>query len=189
LKKELEAAEEAAGWLVTETDLEVKLALMRQCGDEAKHYRLIEKRLEALGVDVRKLAPLASGYSPMFTYLMGLGSTVERIAAGPFAREALAKILNDAFIELCEARGDVETAALYRDVIQPDEAHHHELEEGSSRASPSPMMIASRRGTPRSDARDRRGGPGAGAPQGDHARAGLLIAAAFFSAVRRCTRT
>src|SRR5262245_46195567 len=49
LKNELEAAEEAAIWLTSERDVEVKLALMRQCGDEAKHYRLIEARLAALG--------------------------------------------------------------------------------------------------------------------------------------------
>jgi uncharacterized ferritin-like protein (DUF455 family) len=29
----------------------VELALARQAGDEAKHYRLIEKRLGELGVD------------------------------------------------------------------------------------------------------------------------------------------
>lgn len=127
LKKELEAAEEAAGWLVSEADLEVKLALMRQCGDEAKHYRLIEARLRELGVDTSKLAPLASGYSPMFKFLMSLGSTIERVAAGPFAREALAEVLNEEFIKLCDDRGDLETAKLYRDVIQPDEAHHHGL--------------------------------------------------------------
>jgi hypothetical protein len=31
------------------------------------------------------------------------------------------------FIEYCEAKGDSETAKLYRDVIQPDEGHHHDL--------------------------------------------------------------
>ena len=45
LKKELEASEEAALWMTREDDVEVKLALARQCGDEAKHYRLIEARL------------------------------------------------------------------------------------------------------------------------------------------------
>jgi hypothetical protein len=41
LKKELEAAEEAAVWMASERDVDVKLALARQCGDEARHYRLI----------------------------------------------------------------------------------------------------------------------------------------------------
>jgi hypothetical protein len=42
LKNELEAAEEAAIWLASEKDVDVKLALARQCGDEASHYRLIQ---------------------------------------------------------------------------------------------------------------------------------------------------
>ncbi len=57
----------------------------------------------------------------------GLKSTVERIAAGPFAREAIARVRNEQFIELCEQLGDNGTARLYRDVIQPEEIHHHEL--------------------------------------------------------------
>jgi hypothetical protein len=127
LKKELEASEEAALWLTTEDDVDVKLALARQCGDEAKHYRLIEGRLRELGVDTGKIAPLAEGYSPMFKFLKGLATTVERVAAGQFAREALAQVHNQVFIEYCEAQGDLETARLYREVIQPDEGHHHEM--------------------------------------------------------------
>lgn len=127
LKNELEAAEEAAIWLTSERDVEVKLALARQCGDEAKHYRLIEARLMALGEDTRKLDPLAQGYSPMFEYLRTLNTTVERIAAGQFTREALAQTRNQVFIDWCEQQGDAETARLYREVIQPDEGFHHEL--------------------------------------------------------------
>ena len=127
LKNELEASEEAALWMTTERDVEVKLALARQCGDEARHYRLIEERLRALGVDVASIDPLAAGYSPMFEFLRGLDTTVERVAAGQFTREALAQVRNDVFAEHCAAQGDAETARLYRDVIGPDEAHHHAL--------------------------------------------------------------
>lgn len=127
LKKELEASEEAALWMTTETDVEVKLALARQCGDEAKHYRLIEERLSEMGVDTGKLSPLSDGYSPMFKFLKTLETTVERVAAGQYAREALAKVYNDVFIQFCVSKGDEKTAALYRDVIQPDEGHHHHL--------------------------------------------------------------
>ena len=127
LKNELEAAEEAAIWLTSERDVDVKLALMRQCGDEAKHYRLIEARLAALGQDTTGFDPLAQGYSPMFEYLRTLGTTGERLAAGQFTREALAKTRNQVFIDWCEERGDTETAKLYRDIIQPDEGFHHEL--------------------------------------------------------------
>ncbi len=126
LKKELEASEEAALWMQDEADIEVKLVLARQCGDEAKHYRLIEARLRELGVDTDALRESPSGpKSPMYQFLASLGSTVERVAAGQFTREALAGVQNRVFIEYCEAKGDEATARLYRDVIQPDEAHHH----------------------------------------------------------------
>jgi hypothetical protein len=127
LKNELEAAEEAAIWLASERDVPVKLALARQCGDEAKHYRLIEARLRELGADTGGFDPLAQGYSPIFDYLRSLETTAERLAAGPFAREALAQTRNEVFIEWCERQGDVDTAQLYREVVQPDEAYHHEL--------------------------------------------------------------
>jgi bacterioferritin (cytochrome b1) len=127
LKNELEASEEAALWMVDERDVQVKLALARQCGDEAKHYRLIEDRLRALGRDPAALDPLAAGYSPMYAYLRDLKTTVERLAAGQFAREAIAKVRNEVFADFCQQSGDAETAKLYRDIILPDEGHHHEL--------------------------------------------------------------
>jgi len=127
LKNEIEATEIAARWLVTTDDLEVKLALARQVGDEAKHYRMIADRLRALGFAATTFDPLARGYGPLFTYLDTLGTAAERVAAGQFTREAIAVVKNRQFIEFCEAAGDRETAALYRDVIEPDERHHHEL--------------------------------------------------------------
>jgi hypothetical protein len=125
LKNEIEATECAAGWIGATREMDVKLALARQAGDEAKHYRLIEKRLAELGVD-------ASGFDPaprsaMLQYLASLETTVERVAAGQFTREALALVRNEEFVRFCVARGDEATAAMYRDVIQPDERHHHEL--------------------------------------------------------------
>src|SRR5215831_698079 len=52
LRNELEAAEVAAVWLASTDELDVKLALARQCGDEAKHYVWIEERLHQLGDDL-----------------------------------------------------------------------------------------------------------------------------------------
>lgn len=127
LRNEIEASEIAALWMATTPEIDVKLALARQVGDEAKHYRLIQERLTALGVAAASINPLAQGYSPLFEYLRGLGSTVERVAAGQFTREAIAMIRNRHFIDFCEARGDAQTAALYREIVQPDETHHHEL--------------------------------------------------------------
>jgi hypothetical protein len=127
LKNELEATEIAAWWLVDTPELDVKMALARQCGDEARHFRLINERLNALAIDTTGIDPRSGGYTPLFEYLKGLRGTVERVAAGQFTREALALVRNQAFIEFCEASGDSITAALYRDVIQPDEKHHHDL--------------------------------------------------------------
>ncbi|MBM3222537.1 MAG: ferritin-like domain-containing protein [Candidatus Tectomicrobia bacterium] len=127
LKNELEATELAARWLVSTEDVDIKIALARQAGDEAKHYRLIADHLRALGVDLTTFDPLAQGYGPLFHYLDALTDPVERIAAGQFTREAIAVVKNQQFIDWCEAGGHTQTAALYRDIIQPDEAYHHQL--------------------------------------------------------------
>jgi len=127
LRNEIEATEIAARWLVTTDDVDVKLALARQVGDEAKHYRMIADRLRALGFDARSFDPLAKGYGPLFNYLDTLKTTVERVAAGQFTREAIAVVKNRQFIEFCDHAGDRETASMYRDVIEPDERYHHEL--------------------------------------------------------------
>jgi hypothetical protein len=127
LKNELEATEIAARWLVSTEDVEVKLALARQVGDEAKHYRMIADRLRALAIDLVGFNPLGKGWGPLFSYLDSLTTTVERVAAGQFTREAIAVVKNRQFIEFCERAGDRDTASLYRDVIEPDERYHHEL--------------------------------------------------------------
>ena len=127
LKNELEATECAAAWIATTPEVSVKLALARQAGDEAKHYKLIQKRLAELGVDTKALDPLAGGKSPLLSYLLELQGTVARIAAGQFTREALAVVRNAEFIKYCRSVGDEATAELYEGIIQPDETHHHEL--------------------------------------------------------------
>ncbi len=127
LKNELEATELAARWLVSTADVDIKLALARQAGDEAKHYRLIVEHLHELGIDLHGFDPLAQGYGPLFNYLDTLTDPVERIAAGQFTRESIAVVKNQQFIEWCEANGHQATADLYRNTIQPDEAYHHRL--------------------------------------------------------------
>ncbi len=127
LKNELEATECAAHWIATTPEVKVKLALARQAGDEAKHYKLIQKRLSEMGIDTSTLDPLASGRSPLLSYLLGLSGTVARVAAGQLTREALALVRNAEFIRYCRAVGDEDTARLYEEIIQPDETHHHEL--------------------------------------------------------------
>jgi len=59
LKNELEAAELAAYWIPSTPEVDVKLALARQAGDEARHYHLIEKHLESMGVNLAGFNPAA----------------------------------------------------------------------------------------------------------------------------------
>ena len=127
LKNEIEATEIAARWLVATDEARVKLAFARQVGDEARHFRLIADRLKELGFDPEAIDPLADGFGPLFRYLDSLTTTVERVAAGQFTREAIAVVKNRQFIDFCERVGDKATASLYREVIEPDERYHHEL--------------------------------------------------------------
>jgi 1,2-phenylacetyl-CoA epoxidase catalytic subunit len=127
LKNELEAAELAAHWIPSTPEVEVKLALARQAGDEARHYHLIQDHLEGLGVDLNGFNPAADGYGPMFNLLQGLNSTIERVAGAHFTREALALKKNEQFMAFCERAGLAETAELYRNQIQPDEGWHVDL--------------------------------------------------------------
>ncbi len=127
LKSELEASELAALWMPSTPEVDAKMCLALQCGDEMKHYGLISERLRQLGCDPAGFDPLADGHSPLYQYLRGLRTTVERIAGGPFASEAIAQVRNRQFVALCRSLGDHQTADLYEDIIQPEEAHHHHL--------------------------------------------------------------
>lgn len=125
LKSELEASDIAALWMSTTVELDAKLGLARQCGDEAKHFELIQQRLEELGAPARGWNPVAHGYSPLYHYLRTLHSTIERLAAGQFAREGIAQKRNRQFIAWLEQIGDEPTARLYREIVQPEEDAHH----------------------------------------------------------------
>lgn len=127
LTGELEASELAGYWLPTTPELDAKRVLAEQCGDEMHHYQLISRRLEELGEDLSAFDPLAEGYSPLQQYLQGLNTTVERIAGGPFAREAIAEVRNAQFVEFCRAAGDEATAEMYEKIIQPEEVGHHRM--------------------------------------------------------------
>lgn len=125
LTSELEASEIAAYWLPTTPEIDAKTVLAEQCADEIRHYNLITGRLEELGEDLSGFDPLAHGYSPLHQYLRSLRTTVERIAAGPFACEAVAEVRNAQFIDFCHSVGDAGTARLYERIIHPEEIHHH----------------------------------------------------------------
>lgn len=124
LANEINVSELAAAWMPSTRELDVKLAFARQAGDEAGHFQLVADRLTALGFDVASFAPTDN---PMFQYLRGLTTTVERIAAGLFTLESLAYGVNENFMAFCERRGDAETVRIYREYIQPDEQAHQQL--------------------------------------------------------------
>jgi uncharacterized ferritin-like protein (DUF455 family) len=124
LANEINVSELAAAWMPTTPEIEVKLAFARQAGDEAGHFQLVAERLTALGFDVASFAPTDN---PLFQYLRGLTTTVERIAAGLFTLESIAYSVNENFMALCDQRGDAETVRIYREYIQPDEQAHQRL--------------------------------------------------------------
>ena len=126
LRSELEAAEVAGSWMPQTHEVDGKTLFALQCGDEMRHYQLIADRLRELGQDPDAFDPVADGYSPLYHYLRGLRSTIERAAAGPFTCEAIARVRNRQFIAFCRSAGDEATARLYEEVIQPEEVHHHE---------------------------------------------------------------
>ena len=124
LANEINVSELAAAWMPSTRELDVKLAFARQAGDEAGHFQLVADRLAALGFDV---ASFAQTDNPMFQYLRGLTTTVERIASGLFTLESIAYGVNENFMAFCERRGDAETVRIYREYIQPDERAHQQL--------------------------------------------------------------
>ena len=125
LTNEVNVAELAALWVATTPELDVKLAFARQAGDEANHFNLVAARLTALGFDTSTYTPPAP--NALFEYMRGLATTIERLAAGLYALEAIAYAVNENFMAFCEARGDHETVRIYREYIQPDERAHQQL--------------------------------------------------------------
>ena len=124
LANEINVSELAALWMPSTAELDVKLAFARQAGDEAGHFVLVADRLAALGFDT---SSFAAQTTPMFDYLRGLTSTVERVAASLFTLESIAYGVNENFMALCARRGDTETVRIYREYIQPDEQAHQQL--------------------------------------------------------------
>jgi hypothetical protein len=122
LREEIEAAEIAALWLTDEPDLDLRLGLARQVGDEARHFELLGERLRQLGTDPHA-DPRTRAHGPAFRYLKGLQTPAERLAAG-LSREAAARVRNGLLAEVADARGDEVTAGLCRAGMGEDEAGH-----------------------------------------------------------------
>jgi uncharacterized ferritin-like protein (DUF455 family) len=125
LANEISVSELAAVWMPSTQEVDVKIALARQAGDEAGHFQLVADRLAALSFDIAGFQP--PGANSLFDYLRGLSTTVERIAAGLFTLESIAYGVNENFVAFCYQQGDVETVRIYREYIQPDEQRHQQL--------------------------------------------------------------
>jgi uncharacterized ferritin-like protein (DUF455 family) len=125
LVNEISVSELAAVWMPSTPEVDVKLAFARQAGDEAGHFQLVSERLAALEFDAARFQPPKD--SPLFQYLKGLATTIERVAAGLFTLESIAYSVNENFIAFCQQQGDAETVRIYREFIQPDERAHQEL--------------------------------------------------------------
>ena len=125
LASEIGVSELAALWMTSTPEVDIKIALARQAGDEARHFDLVADRLRGLGFDPEAFVPPAS--NPLFDYLKSLPTSIERVAAGLYTLESIAYEVNENFMRLCDERGDAETVRLYRDFIQPDEEAHQRL--------------------------------------------------------------
>ena len=143
LANEISVSELAAAWMPATPEVDIKIALARQAGDEARHFDLVGDRLKQLGFDIASFTPPAA--NPLFDYLRSLATSVERVAAGLFTLESIAYNVNDGFMRLCSRRGDEETVRIYRDFIQPDEQAHQRLGSVLLRAhavGPAPQEMA-----------------------------------------------
>jgi hypothetical protein len=122
LREKIETAEIAALWLADEPDLDLRLGLARQVGDEARHFEMLGARLLELGTDPHA-DPRTRAHGPAFRYLKGLQTPAERLAAG-LAREAVSRLRNGHLAEVARAHGDEATARLCRDAPGDDEVRH-----------------------------------------------------------------
>ena len=125
LKGSIEAAEVAALWLADCDDLEMKLLLAEQCGDGAKHYRLIAARLEALGA-AAGYDPRHGGYSKVFAFQRSLQTSEERSSAGHLTLKALSLARLSALAQFCDEKADAESARLLREVLTVEERRYYE---------------------------------------------------------------
>ena len=124
LKNEWETALLTSHWVTNETNADFRICLARLAGDEARHFSLIENRLKEIGGN--KNEEELNKRTPLFHYLFKQTTTFDRAVTGPYAREALAVMRNEVFLEHCQKIKDMATIEIY-ETIQKDEAHHHQL--------------------------------------------------------------
>lgn len=119
MKDAIESAEVAALWFADCDDLDMKIGFAEQCGSAAVHFRLIAARIASLGAE--PFDPRSGGYSRFFGFLRSLQTPEERAAAGLVTLRTFNMGRLSVFADLCEDRGDGDTAAIFREQIAADE--------------------------------------------------------------------
>lgn len=120
-KLAIEAIEAAAIWIVDGESLDMKILLARQCGVHAQQFHKIEDRLATLGLAPGSYDPRQGGYSKLFAFLRSLQTNEERAATGLLTLGGAAVTRLEALLSVCESKGDLETAAMIRSELLPDE--------------------------------------------------------------------
>lgn len=119
MKDTIESAEVSALWFADCDDLAMKIGFAEQCGSAAAHYHQITNRIAEIGAE--PFDPRNGGYSRFFGFLRSLQTPEERAAAGLVTLRTFNIGRVSVFADLCDERGDHETAAIFRDRIAPDE--------------------------------------------------------------------
>jgi uncharacterized ferritin-like protein (DUF455 family) len=121
---ELRSVELIAAWIPHVPEREIRDLLPGQLDDEHRHYRLLRRRLIALGDDPDGYRPLPE-WEALFDWLVACRTrpTLEKLAMFQFAGETQSCAGFETLIALA-ADVDPETAALYREEILPDEYRH-----------------------------------------------------------------
>jgi hypothetical protein len=123
-KAVIEAIEVSALWLADSDDLETKVNLATRIGDGARHFRLMQERLNELGLPPTGHDPRFGGYSKLFAFFRSLQTAEERTSASALTLKEVSARRLGLIADRCDAQGDTETARLFRDVILADEDRH-----------------------------------------------------------------
>lgn len=135
---ELWSVPEIGSWLSQIDDQEIQLGVAQQVADEAKHAKLIMRRLRAMGVK-----PDPEGSTPewkrSFKYIAALDHWVVKMVAHNLGSEGNAKERQRIYVD----RADPDTAEMYRKTILPEENFHVHLGRlTAERYCTTPEMLA-----------------------------------------------
>ncbi|MBI2372162.1 MAG: ferritin-like domain-containing protein [Deltaproteobacteria bacterium] len=109
-------------WLAEIDDQEIRLGVAQQVADEAKHARLIIRRLRDLGSEPDPESAVPA-WKAAFRYIEGLDHWVVKMVAHNLGSEGNAKERQRIYVD----RADPTTAEMYRNSILPDESFHVHL--------------------------------------------------------------